>query len=424
VRHLALGLVLTLAAGAGCANRGQRQVTLRVVNWAPELELAMEQRIADRFSERHPGVRVVVESVASNFGEKLVTSIVSGSPPDVFLLDVPDIPAFVDRGLVLDLAPYARRVGYQPAAAFPEVLRVFQRGERLYAFPKDFTPMVLYYNRRVFRQAGVEPPPEEGWTRDQFLAAARELTRDRDGDGRTDVYGIDFPRNLYEWIPWVWSGGGDILDPAGIHTAGHLDSPQTVETFRFLSSLVQLGVAPPVQFLRAGDPSRTNRFFSGKQAMLQSGHWSMPLLAKYAARGQLEVGVAGIPHAQGVRSQTVIYVSGWAVPSNVRHKRWAVELAGFLSGEEAQRIRVRTRLGISALRSVARETAEQDATGVEQAFLKQVEQGRMPWGAVVKDFHEIEQMSFDVMDRHLLRGEDLAAAAADVARAIDAARAQ
>jgi hypothetical protein len=43
----------------------------------------------------------------------------------------------------------------------------------------------------------------------------------------------------------------------------------------------------------------------------------------------------------------------------------------------------------------------------------------MPWGAVVMDFHEIEEMSNDIMDRHLLRGDDLKTAAAEVAAAID-----
>ena len=49
---------------------------------------------------------------------------------------------------------------------------------------------------------------------------------------------------------------------------------------------------------------------------------------------------------------------------------------------------------------------------------------RMPWGAIVRDFHRIEEISFDVMDRHLLRGEGLATAARDVARSIDAAMAR
>ena len=60
-------------------------------------------------------------------------------------------------------------------------------------------------------------------------------------------------------------------------------------------------------------------------------------------------------------------------------------------------------------------------TGVERAFLAQVANGRMPWGAMVMDFHRIERMSFDIMDRRLLRGDDVQAAASEIAAEIDRA---
>ena len=98
--------------------------------------------------------------------------------------------------------------------------------------------MVVYYNRSLFDDLGVPPPPQDQWTWEEFLQTARSVTRDRDGDGTTDIYAIDFPRRLFEWIPWVWSAGGDILDPRGISTVGYLDSEPTVETFEFLASLI------------------------------------------------------------------------------------------------------------------------------------------------------------------------------------------
>jgi multiple sugar transport system substrate-binding protein len=395
-------------------------VTLRVLHWAGEAEVTAEQRIADRFSDAHPEARVIVESVTTNFGEKLATAIASGTPPDVFLLDSPDFPAMVERGLVLDLAPYAARVGYPPDSVFPEVLDVFTRGSQLFALPKDFTPMVIYYNRSVFDEAGVPYPEGGGWTWEMFLEVAQRVTRDRDGDVHTDVYGLSFPRRLFEWVPFVWSAGGDILSPDGRRASGYLDSPETVATFRFLTSLhTQWGIVPPAQFLRSGDPMRRGRFYSGSQAMLVSGHWAMPQLLKYAARGELSLGIAPIPHREGERATTVIYASGWAVPVNVRHKRLAVELAAYLASEEAQRLRAASRIGIPAFRHLAQSLASQDTTGLEVAFLSLVRGARMSWGAVVMDFHEVEEMSNDIMDRHLLRGDDLQMAATDVAAAID-----
>jgi multiple sugar transport system substrate-binding protein len=407
---------------AACRSPGdEARITLRVLNWAPDLELTAEQRIADRWAEGRPGVRVLVEAITTNYGEKLATSIASGSPPDVFLLDSPDIPAFVDRGLVLDLSPYLRRVGYDPADVFPEVLEIFRRGPRLFAFPKGFSPMVVYYNKKLFRELDVPLPPDTGWTWDGFLAATRSLTRDLDGDGRTDVYGMNFPRQLYEWVPFVWSAGGDILDPGGTHTAGYLDGPATVETFAFLTSLVtEHRVTPPVQFLRGGDATRVARFYLARQGLLISAHWHLPRLTAYAERGDLEIGVAPIPRRPGSPLRTAVYASGWAVPANAPHKRLAVELAAYLSGPEALRMRAESRLEIPALRPVAEAVAAADTSGVERAFLALAPYGRPPWGATVPDFHEIEEMSFDIMDRILLRGEAPGAAARAVAQRIDA----
>jgi ABC-type glycerol-3-phosphate transport system substrate-binding protein len=164
---------------------------------------------------------------------------------------------------------------------------------------------------------------------------------------------------------------------------------------------------------------RVGRFYMGKQAMLVSGHWHLPRLRGYAERGDLEIGVAPIPHRSGVEPRTVIYTSGWAVPTNVRHKRLAVELAAFLAGAEAQRMRAESGLEIPALRSVALELAAADPLGIEEAFLRQVSRARAPWGATVMDFHEIEEMSSDIMDRHLLEGEPIQNAASEVAREID-----
>jgi ABC-type glycerol-3-phosphate transport system substrate-binding protein len=243
-----------------------------------------------------------------------------------------------------------------------------------------------------------------------------------DGDGDNDIYAIDFPRRLFEWIPWVWSAGADILDPSGTQTVGHLDSEATVSTFEFLTSWVTQWNMAPVQFLRGGDPMRVGRFYLGHQAMLHSGHWLLPRLLHYTERGDIRVGVAPIPHKAGATPQNVLYASGWAVPTNVRHKRLAVELAAFLAGEEAQRLRADAHLEIPAFRSLALELAELDTLGLTQVFLREIERARVPWGAVVMDFHEIEELSFDIMDRHLLQADDLEAAATRVAEEIDRVR--
>ena len=440
----------TLALAAAACAPSDSGTTLRVALWAGGHELEIERQVADRYEALHPGVRVVLESAPNGYEERLLTSIAAGRPPDVYLMDSPDIPTFVERGLAVDLAPYQEALGFWPDSVFGPVADAFRRGEAMFALPKDFTPMVLYANRDVLAAAGVEnllpavpatgaaPPtapsatqtpsttlsptaPTPSWTWTDFRRAAEAVVASTDGDGRQDVFGFDFPRNLYQWIPFVWSAGGDILAPDGSGTAGYLDGPEALEAYRFLTALAEDGLTPGAQFVQQGDPAREARFASGGQAFLLSGHWTLPVFRDLVEAGALDLAIVPIPHHPSRPAATsVLYASGWAVAPNTPNLRRAIDLAGFLASPEAQRIRAGSGLAIPSRMDVAAEMAEADGTGVERAFITLVEGARMTWGARVRDFSRIEALAVEIMDRRLVRGESLAVSASDVARRIDA----
>ena len=420
IRRLAV-FTLALLLPAACAPAPPDAVTLRVALWAGGHELEMERRVADRYEAIRPGVRVILESAPNGYEERLLTSIAAGHPPDVYLLDSPDIPTFVERGLATDLAPYAAALGFAGDRIFPSVLDGFRRGESLFALPKDFTPMVIYANRAVLDGAGVAPPGSGGWTWDEFRGAARAVTRDTDGDGRPDVFGFDFPRNLYQWVPFVWSAGGDILAPDGSIASGFMDGTGALDAYAFLTGLAIDGYTPGAQFVQQGDPAREARFASGGQAFLLSGHWTLRVFRDLVDEGGLELEILPVPHHPSRSAATsVLYASGWAVPPNAANPRQAIDLAGFLASPEAQRIRARSGLAIPSRIDVAAEIAAADTTGIEAAFIALTEGARVTWGAFVRDFSRIEALAVEIMDRHLLNGEPLAESAAEVARRVDA----
>lgn len=416
--------VLAAAFGfAACAGAPPGGATLRVALWAGGTELEIERQVAERYEALRPGTRVLLESAPNGYEERLLTSIAAGRPPDVYLLDSPDIPTFVDRGLAVDLAPYQEALGFRPDQVFPEVLEAFRRETALFALPKDFTPMVIYANRAVLAGAGIGAVPAtaaSGWTWEDFRRAARSVTTDRDGDGRPDVHGFDFPRNLPDWVSFVWSAGGDILAPGGDGAAGYLDGPAALSAYAFLTSLAEEGLTPGAQFVQQADPGRYARFASGEQAFLLSGHWTLPVFRDLVSAGGLNLAILPIPHHPSQpRATSVLYASGWAVPPNAANLRRAIDLAGFLASPEAQRIRARAGLAIPTRVDVAAEIAAADPTGVEEAFVALAEGARMTWGATVRDFSRVEALAVEIMDRRLLTGEPLAAAAADVARRVD-----
>ena len=432
-------VVAAVSLAVACAP-GESDTSLRVALWAGGHELEIERQVADRYEALHPGVQVVLESAPNGYEERLLTSIAAGRPPDVYLMDSPDIPTFVERGLALDLAPYQEALGFRPDSVFGQVADAFRRGQSMFALPKDFTPMVLYANRSVLAAAGaadllpvvpspaappvVAPPvaaSPPGWTWTDFRRAAEAAVADTDGDGRPDVFGFDFPRNLYQWVPFVWSAGGDILAPGGSRAAGYLDGPEALEAYRFLTTLAEDGLTPGAQFVQQGDPAREARFASGGQAFLLSGHWTLPVFRDLVEAGALELAIVPIPHHPSREAATsVLYASGWAVPPNAPNLRRAIDLAGFLASPEAQRIRARSGLAIPSRIDVAAEIAAADGTGVEDAFIALVAGSRMTWGARVRDFSRIEALAVEIMDRRLVRGEPLTSSASDVARRIDA----
>lgn len=409
-----LSVILLFAVGCAWAD----DVHLRVTSWAGPEELEIERRNVAEFERMHPGVEVRFETIPDNYREKLLTGFAAGTAPDVLLLDAIIVPSLLQHDVLLDLMPYCREQEIDLSGFYENVLSIALRDDRLYAIPKDFTPLVMYYNRDIFDEAGV-PYPHDDWTWDEFLEIARTLTRDTDGDGRIDQYGtVTYPAP-FAWPPWIWSNEGDFLNPSGERATGYLDSPETVQALNFLVDLHRRhGVAPsPAAAASMGDD--VSLLYTQRIAMLVSGHWLMPMLQRHLASGQLRVGVAPIPRPPGKDLTTVFYAAGWAVSAQTEHPDIAAKLAIFLGGESANRRRMEQAMAIPANRALADEVLERDETGLERVFYDQVPHARRPWGSVVPEFSRVEEIAAEAFERALIGDENLEHTLADAAERID-----
>jgi len=396
-------ILVSHALGAG-------EITLRLVDWAGLDEIPMTQEAINRFMQLHPHLLVEYEpNPGRQYEEKILTSLAASTPPDVFLLDSKLIPTFTNKNILLDLSPLLEELEINPDQWYAQAIQIAQRDSALFAFPKGFTPLLMYYNKRLFRDAGLSYPTEN-WTWEEYLGMAKALTRDVDDDGVADQYGTAFSNYYYYWIPWVWSAGGDVVSPDGRTAEGFLNSPLTEAALQFLIDLRNRHhVAPEVgtwaQTERTG--ANTQLFSSGKIAMLVDGHWRMPKFLDDIASGTLEVGVVGLPRYPGKQKTNVMYESGWCVPVSAAHPREATLLAAFMAGETASRLRTAKRLEIPAVISIAEEAAAEDPTGMENAFLGEIPFCRQPWGSRIERFSEIEWMLQDAVDEAMINGVPL-----------------
>ncbi|SDW41557.1 sugar ABC transporter substrate-binding protein [Paenibacillus sp. CF384] len=380
----------------------QEKFELRVSSGAAVEEAKAEQAAIDAFMKKNPNITVKYEPIPGDDAtQKLLSSIAAGNAPDVFLIDSVLLPQFIDNNALLDLAPFTQTdTEFNKDVWFENVYNIGVRGDKLYEFPRGFTPMVVYYNKDVFDKAGVAYP-KDNWTWQDFLDTAKKLTKDEDGDGKTDIYGMSADPYFYKSIPFVWQNGSDVLDKDGTTADGYLNSPATVEAWQMYTDLVKQQVSPTPSVKKAfGDLW----FQSGKVAMQVSGHWTLLGINDTVESGKFDIsklGVVGLPRNK--ERVSVMYEAGWGVASSTKHQEAAYKLAKFMSESvEGQKGRVESGLELSAVKSVQEEYAKDKP--IEQVFVDEVQYARQPWGSIHPKWAEIETQIDKALEQVVVNG--------------------
>ena len=394
------------------------KIVLHVAGWGGPRDREIWNYISKEFERLHPNIIVKPIHIPTNYKETVLTSIAGGAPPDVLLLDSVIIPAFVGKDLLVNLTPYAESLGIDLSMYYQNVLDIARFGDTLYAFPKGFTPLMMYYNKKLFDQADI-PYPKDGWTWSDYLELARKLTRDTDGDGQIDQYGTMFGNEFYLIQPWIWANGGDILSPDGKQATGYLNSTKTEQAVQFLIDLRNKEKVVPAPEVAPDLGRQVTMFYTGKIAMMASGHWALVGLKEYIDKGKLDIGVVHLPRVPGERPVTVMYETGYAVPKAAKHRKEAVMLAAFLSGPIVQRKDVERGVEISSIKAIAEEVAAKDPYGVEKPFIREVINARQPWGTKVEKFSIVETIIREAIDEVMLGGKDIHQAFTEAATKID-----
>lgn len=328
VAFLVLIAIGALAA-AGSVSNAADVVTLKVtwMGW-PRNEVAP---IFESFEKTHPGIRVDYQLVPfSQLFQTLEVQLRSPSTaPDVYIVDGPNTPSYAARGLLLPLDPFYTHqdlADYLPAG----IAQGTYKG-RLYSAPYVTSTQILYYNKVLFRDAGVAPPPptpRAPWTWDQVVAAARKLT----GGGR---WGFLFEQTAdpYQLLALPESLGAQVIGPDGLTASGYVNGPGFVRAMTWYQRLFTDWKVSPGGI---DDLSTSEQYFgTGRVAMLVGEMWNVNKLRRdYPA---LSWGVAPHPYFAGGR--VVTPTGSWhvGVYAHTKSVDAAVALVKYVTGPEEAR---------------------------------------------------------------------------------------
>ncbi|MBR6281653.1 MAG: sugar ABC transporter substrate-binding protein [Lachnospiraceae bacterium] len=231
---------------------GNGDKTLNVFLYMQEHEKDIYKKLVSEFVDEHKDeIKEVVFEVTTQdeYNTKMIANMTANDLPDVFYVGPSAVRSYVDNGYVLPLDDYvdAETIG-KVWGTTQEIYRYDGKNVgsgSLYALPKDLSCFAFAYNKDLFDEAGLDyPDPEKPYTYDEFIEVCKALTKDTDGDGEIDQWGVA-NANQFGMTPYLYSNGVKFLndDMTKVNVA---NNKQLEEALTFYTDLTLNGYTPTV----------------------------------------------------------------------------------------------------------------------------------------------------------------------------------
>lgn len=277
---IVLLVVMTIAPALAVAEAPSG--TISFYYWDENQKPGMDA-VVEMYEAANPGVKVETTIIPwAQYWTKLQTSLPSDNGPDVFWSNLSHAIDYYPAGWVEPIEEYVKRDSVDLTPFADSLLEMYSYDGKLYALPKDYDTMALYYNKALFDAKGVAYPTDE-WTWDDLLEAAKALTDE-------NVFGfIAQPAGQTLIYPFVHSNEGTLQTED--RKMIHYNDPNTIETIQWLVDLVNVHHVSPTG-AQLKELTEDMYFQAGMAAMISNGSWMVPPFNE--ALGE-NLGVARLP---------------------------------------------------------------------------------------------------------------------------------
>lgn len=269
----AAALVLTACGGQGQQEEdepGDGPVTVAFWNGFTGPDRAAVEGLVNEYNDSQDDVTIEMEiSPWDVFFQKLLPSIASGNGPDLMAMDSVQLPQYAERGVLREMDDYYDGGDNEADVLVESAVQATEWDDTRFGVPMNFTTLLLYWNKDMFREAGLDPEaPPTDWT--EFQEYAKQLTVDENGDGKPEQYGLAIAdhETIAMWPILFWgNGGGVVSEDAETATLG---DEATIEAMDQWGSLVRDDKIAPIGL---GGADADKLFQSKKAAMEIVGPW-------------------------------------------------------------------------------------------------------------------------------------------------------
>ena len=296
----ALFFCALLVASTRAATAQRNRIRLNVWGLQSGKETkGLDAQVAE-FEKRNPDIEVSLLSMGAGGmnPQKLMTAIVGGVAPDVIQQDRFTLGDWASRDAFRSLDEFLlREKGAKNALSardfYPAAWNETLYKNHVYAIPTGIDDRLMYYNRKLFREAGLNPDkPPRTW--EELKIAAKKLTKMR-RDGTFERIGF-IPNYGNSWLYlYSWQNGGEFMSADG-RTCTR-DNKDTVGALKYIVDFYDmLGGTDKINIFQSGfQGAEQDPFITGKIAMVITGSWVLPSVARYAPGLDFSVAPAPVP---------------------------------------------------------------------------------------------------------------------------------
>ena len=332
------------SASSPSASPSAQPVEVTLAGWgaSPE-EQELLQQVLDEFQAKNPDVKVKYEVIADRYMDVIKTRLIGGEAPDVFYLDAFEAPALIAENVLEPLDGYVTP-DFDLGDFEEPMLNAFKGTDgQIYGFPKDYSTLALFYNKKLFAEAGIDNPPA---TWEELLEISKKLTK-RNGN-QVEVYGLGQAPELARQMFMILAYGGRVVDEEGYAAFA---TPEAEKGLALVvdQHLVDKTAAQPTD---VGAGWGGEMFGQQKAAMVIEGNWAIPFLQNTFP--DLDFATAEVPTVNGKKG-TMAFTVAYVMNKASKNKEAAWKLLSYLTGKEGMKTWTSKGFALPTRKSVAAE---------------------------------------------------------------------
>jgi len=305
--------------------------------WGSAEEGSVTQAVADKFNASQDRIEVEVVSIPwETYMTKLNTQATGGQLPDTGMLKEDGVIQWTSEGMLNDVSAM-----YEGSDSKPLDSLAYKYQGKTVAYAAANEILLLYYNKDMFDKAGVAYPPsvlDQAWTWDEFVAAAKKLTVDKNGkhpdeegfDANGIVqYGASVENLPWQLETWTLSNGGGFYSIDG--TDVRIGEDASIEAIQKVADLYLKDHVAPLSVGQTDDGIQRT-IIAGTVAMATNGAWNVGTSLNTAKEEGLNYGVAVLPY---MKEKVTLNTGGANVVfSQTKHPKEAMEWLKWYNSEE------------------------------------------------------------------------------------------